>query len=307
MLDTFVGNGALKSDLETALRAGRLPGAVLLCGENGLGKGYLARCLAADYLYPGKERGAQAVMAGQSPECIEIEGEGVSGQIPVRRIREVRSEIMGTALSAAGRAVILYEAQNLNGASANALLKILEEPPEDVVFILTAPGAASVLATIRSRCAAYSLTTPGRAEGVAFLTAKGAGQDAGFFYDVFGGKLGLGLACIGQETRRAVLEDAKKLAELTAQRSAYGLCSLLSSYEKDKAAAQTLLADTVQILAAGACGTFVQATVSFDNASAAVRCLEDASSALRRGGNPKLMLTALAVRLSRNGMQDKDN
>ena len=48
-------------------------------------------------------------------------------------------------------------ADKLNGASANALLKVLEEPPEGVLFILTAPSEANVMATIRSRCCAYSL------------------------------------------------------------------------------------------------------------------------------------------------------
>ena len=45
----------------------------------------------------------------------------------------------------------------LNGASANALLKVLEEPPEGVLFILTAPSEANVMATIRSRCAPIPL------------------------------------------------------------------------------------------------------------------------------------------------------
>ncbi|MDO5601565.1 MAG: hypothetical protein Q4G07_02225 [Oscillospiraceae bacterium] len=300
MLEDFLGNEALKNDLAAALRAGRLPGAVLLCGEKGLGKGFLARCLAADHLYPGGGPGAQAVMRRQSPECLEVMGEGASGQIPVRRIREVRSEIMGTALSAAGRAVILYEAQNLNGASANALLKILEEPPEGAVFILTAPGAAAVLSTIRSRCAAYSVTCPPREEGVAFLREKGAGDDAAFYYDAYGGKVGLGLACIQQPGRREILEDAKKLARFTAQRSAYGLCALFSGYEKDKGAAQTLLSDGAQLLAA-ASGALPNETLPLSAASGAVRFLEDASLSLRRGGNVKLILTALAIRLSRGG------
>lgn len=53
--------------------------------------------------------------------------------------------------------LFIYGAQNLNGASANAMLKIMEEPPEGVMFLLTASSAAAVLPTIRSRCAAYTM------------------------------------------------------------------------------------------------------------------------------------------------------
>ena len=51
MLERLAGNDALKAELGTALRGGRLPHAVLLVGEPGCGAGFAARCLAADYLY----------------------------------------------------------------------------------------------------------------------------------------------------------------------------------------------------------------------------------------------------------------
>lgn len=116
-------------------------------GEAGTGAGFAARCLAADYLYPNGGASAAQVLAGQSPEYLLLAGEGVSGDIRVDRVREVRREIFNTALSAGGRAVHIKGADKLNGASANALLKVLEEPPEGVLFILTAPSEATVMAT----------------------------------------------------------------------------------------------------------------------------------------------------------------
>ena len=156
-LDSLLGNETLKESLSAALAAGRLSHSILLCGEAGTGAGFAARCLAADYLYPNGGASAAQVLAGQSPEYLLLAGEGVSGDIRVDRVREVRREIFNTALSAGGRAVHIKGADKLNGASANALLKVLEEPPEGVLFILTAPSEANVMATIRSRCCAYSL------------------------------------------------------------------------------------------------------------------------------------------------------
>lgn len=62
MLERLAGNDALKAELGTALRGGRLPHAVLLVGEPGCGAGFAARCLAADYLYPAGGPHAEAVL-----------------------------------------------------------------------------------------------------------------------------------------------------------------------------------------------------------------------------------------------------
>ena len=129
-LDSLLGNETLKESLSAALAAGRLSHSILLCGEAGTGAGFAARCLAADYLYPNGGASAAQVLAGQSPEYLLLAGEGVSGDIRVDRVREVRREIFNTALSAGGRAVHIKGADKLNGASANALLKVLEEQPE---------------------------------------------------------------------------------------------------------------------------------------------------------------------------------
>ena len=140
MLDRLAGNTALKAELGAALRTGRLPHAVLLIGEAGCGAGFAARCLAADYLYPQGGPHAEAVLKQEDTECLVLQGEGASGQIPVKRVREMREAIQHSALStdAAGRVLFIYGAQNLNGSSANAMLKIIEEPPEGVLFLLTA-------------------------------------------------------------------------------------------------------------------------------------------------------------------------
>lgn len=169
MLDRLAGNELLRRDLSAALRGGRLAHSILLCGEKGMGAGFAARCLAADYLYPDGGPAAEAVLAGRNSECIEVRGEGASGGIKVERVREVRRMIQSTSLSAAGRVVILYDAQMLNASSGNALLKSIEEPPRGLLFLLTAPSAAALLPTIRSRCAVYTLSPVSEADCAALL------------------------------------------------------------------------------------------------------------------------------------------
>ena len=158
MLERIAGNRELKQDLKTALGSGRIAHSILLVGEPGCGAGFAARCLAADYLYPNGGPHAEAVLRGQDTESIVCVGGGFRPD-QGGSIRDARQNIQKSALSsdAEGRVLFIYGAQNLNGASANAMLKIMEEPPEGVMFLLTASSAAAVLPTIRSRCAAYTM------------------------------------------------------------------------------------------------------------------------------------------------------
>ncbi len=214
--------------------------ALLLCGPDGCGRGFAARCLAADWLYPneaGREMvddykktrsPAAAVLSRQSPELLVLEGEGRSGQIPVERVREVRRDVFHTGLSAAGRVVWVRDAQRMAPPAYNALLKILEEPPEGVLFLLTAPSAGQLPATVRSRCAAYTLAPVAldvceRAlrerlpPGSDSADARDAYDDFGkgrpadlpaLLARLYGGRIGLGLAALRNETRLAILRDA---------------------------------------------------------------------------------------------------
>lgn len=238
MLDRLAGNEPLRRDLAAALAAGRLAHSVLLCGEKGLGAGFAARCLAADRLFPAGGAAAEAVLAGQSSECIEVRGAGVQGIIKVDQVREVRRRVYDTPLSAGGRAVILYGAEHLNAASGNALLKILEEPPEGVLFVLTAASSAAVLGTIRSRCAVYALAPASEAGCAAWLrkNCPGAAGQPGpeRLAALYAGQIGKAAQALRDPARGAVLADALRIAHLAAKGQEYPLLTALAAYESAK-------------------------------------------------------------------------
>ena len=300
MLEQIIGNQPLRETLGAALAGRRLAHSVLLCGEEGSGTGFAARCLAADYLYPGGGPGARQVLAGESPECIAVRGEGASGEIRIDRIRQVRRQVFDTALSAAGRVVILYDVQMLNQASANALLKVLEEPPAGVLFILTANSRGSVLGTIRSRCAVYTVAPVGCEACAAWLrqNCPGCSPDPAFLARLYDGHIGLCRAVATDPARRSLLQTARELADLAARRSEYELLRLLSGFEKDKPGAQTVLRDLACLASAtlkepGFCPlTPVQA-------GHAILRADEAAAALAANGNAKIVLTNLGIRLAR--------
>lgn len=238
MLERLAGNEPLRRDLAAALAANRLAHSLLLCGEKGLGAGFAARCLAADRLFPEGGAAAEAVLAGQSSECIEVRGAGVQGVIKIDQVREVRRRVYDTALSAAGRVVILYGAEHLNAASGNALLKIIEEPPEGVLFVLTAASSAAVLGTIRSRCAVYALAPVSEAECAAWLRKNcpgAAGQLAPEqLAALYAGQIGKAAQALREPARGAVLADALRIAGLAARGQEYPLLMALAAYESAK-------------------------------------------------------------------------
>ena len=65
MIDRLAGNAALKDSVRLMLESRRLTHSVLLVGETGLGAGYAARCVAADYLYPAGGAPAEALLRGE--------------------------------------------------------------------------------------------------------------------------------------------------------------------------------------------------------------------------------------------------
>ena len=153
MIDRLAGNSALKDSVRLMLESRRLTHSVLLVGETGLGAGYAARCVAADYLYPAGGAPAEALLRGECcravgkagdrssgrvetgivREAISVTGMGTGGRYLVSQVKAMRTEIFNTSLSAEGRAVLLYHVERMNEESANALLKVMEEPPEGVL------------------------------------------------------------------------------------------------------------------------------------------------------------------------------
>ena len=309
-LSTFAGSDEAKNTLHTALQNASLPHAVLICAPDGCGRNHFARCLAADYLYPEGGAGAAAVLRGESTEVLLAEGEGKKGQIPVARIRAVRSDVFLSSLSAAGRVVHIRDAHRMAAPAYNALLKVLEEPPSDVLFILTAQSAGALPATIVSRCACYRLVplSPAQCRGI---LAQHSGECEptlpDFLAAVYDGRLGLCLAALGNAPRMAILQDAAALVKAATAQNEYALLCLLVGYESraegDRERRENLLFDVTCILDAALRG--VQApglpTLPAEAAALLLGPVAEATAALGGNAAPKITLTALVVALARAG------
>ena len=152
-----VGQEQVSSVLMGALAQNRVANAYLFAGPRGCGKTTTARILAkalncerGPTSSPCGECGpCKAIVSGNSLAVIEIDAASTGG---VEDIRSIRSEAALASMGGRYKVYILDEAHQISPAGANALLKTLEEPPPNTVFILATTEGQKIIPTIHSRC-----------------------------------------------------------------------------------------------------------------------------------------------------------
>lgn len=165
--EPVVGHVAEKASIMAALAAARLPGGILLHGPRGIGKATLAFDVAREvFIKTGdesREHIAAQVAAGAYPNLRVLRkaprdtGKGFYTAIRVEEVRGLIEESRMTRGRAGFRIVIVDSIDDCNPSSSNALLKILEEPPPETLFLLVSHRPGGLLPTIRSRCQQVAL------------------------------------------------------------------------------------------------------------------------------------------------------
>jgi DNA polymerase-3 subunit delta' len=218
--ELVVGHDEAVAMLEEAVAGGRVTHAWLFTGPPGIGKLHTARVFAAALNCPAGGDGTcgtcRRILRGVHPDVHLIVPEG--DNLLVEDVRAVREEASRTHHEAPIAVFILDEADRMTEAAANALLKVLEEPPPDVVFVLVARSAEALVGTVPSR----ARTLPFVSLSLAELTAA-LGHDLHLDPDQTAwaaaashGRLARGRALLTDEaarTRRStVLDLAERLA-----------------------------------------------------------------------------------------------
>lgn len=194
MFDRLTGNQQVKEILRRMLASGRVPGALLFAGEDGVGKKLFAlelakalncrepvgveacdRCASCVRImqstfpsFPTEDENKRKVIWGEHTDLGLVRP--FNRMIRIDPMREIDREANFLPYEGRARVFLIEDADRLNEQSSNALLKTLEEPPSTSHLILLTSHPASLLATIRSRCQVVRFSPLSSAEIEAHLT-----------------------------------------------------------------------------------------------------------------------------------------
>lgn len=270
-----------------ALRQGNMH-AVILAAPMGYGKQTVATAWIADVLHISQAHTHQSVLViGGGEESLKLED-----------IKQVKNflQLKTTGVNAIRRAILILDAHTMNDESQNALLKSLEEPPEDTVIVLTAAYTHSLKQTIVSRSAIVELLPLHEAEITAYFMSHFPDQESEVqkAYKVTNGNVGL-MDALLRDTEHPLLTAIDEAKNLLSQ-SQFERLIAIDKLVKDRQQVLLLLQALITIAQAG----FTAAATSNDNTKhkkwlLIIEQVHQAQAAALANANLKLLMTRLFV------------
>ncbi len=226
----FLGNEEVKTALSAAFTSNRFPQALIIEGEEGLGKKTLARLLSRAFVCLSENKPCGVCSAcvqanvGSHPDIKVEEGSGATSNISVEAVRKITADVYRKPEFCDHNVYLFFIKNRLLEASQNKLLKVIEEPPSNSVFVFCIDKADKLLTTIRSRATTISLSPVNKDEAARFVAEKNNidMESALNLANIYGGNIG------------KMLEGESELASL-----AINIASCFDSRDEDNLLAIT--------------------------------------------------------------------
>ena len=252
--------------ISSMLQGGRLARSLLLLGEKGVGKRTLAHYIAMQILCEeqsgtpcGVCKSCKMLSHDAHPDVITVTPSGKSDNYVVKDLRPIVAESGVSANEGGFKIYIIPNIDKAQVAAQNILLKIFEEPPEHIVFIMTADSYENVLPTILSRAVQISVPVPSVEGCIEALTCKCIPLDeAEKATSIFGGNIGACL-CYIEGDNKEIYQRFSRVAKALADLNEFELAK--EFFISDRADALEIIAKLVDFLGL-ACKVKEHATLS---------------------------------------------
>ncbi len=254
---TFVGNTRVIETVHHFVNEQHIPHAIIITGDDGTGKRTLANYIAKAAVCMSEHpvcdncRTCHMFDGGNHPDVIYIGPEDKKKNINVGQIRKLRSDAYIKPHMSGKKVFIINKAHTMNEQSQNALLKILEEPPINVIIILIGESLSPFLETIISRCVCLQLIEPEFSDAVDYIKATNDCSLSDIENAVAAARnnIGKALKLLGRNSSFANAL-AKEFADaLFSNAGAYRLLELLCPLYKDRVTAGEFTAILKAIIA----------------------------------------------------------
>lgn len=237
----MLGNERLISQLKTAVAEERIAHAYLLVGAVGIGKKTLAGIMSRMFLCRtggcGNCSDCQKLTLGVHPDLVELYGEKSQGAYSIDQIRKLRKDALIYPNEARKKVYILHDADKIRGEAQDAFLKILEEPPAFVVFILLCNDESKMLATVLSRVVRLAPELPDPTVTIEWLREQTGEGDTLLqtAIGVAGGNPGQALSLVSEGTLLKRLDLCEKFCKTLLVGTPYELSAMSHALASDKA------------------------------------------------------------------------
>ena len=308
MQPRFCYNKRAQETLAAFVNGGRFPHALLLEGPEGSGRRTFAREIAAALFCRGEHKPCgscnqcRKVLEQNHPDVEYYGGDGSRRSVHIDAIRQLRQNAWLLPGEAPCRVCVLCGAENMTDQAQNALLKILEEPPEHTVFILTAENRSMLLPTILSRVQTIRLEPLTPAEILPVLRERCPDQPgeklewAAETADT----IGQALALLADESLQKHAQLAQRMLELLCNGSEYDLLTAVEPVSRKREDLLEVCTQLRQLLTAeltrAASGG--ESRFSTRRITRMLEALDDLLPRVQQNGNTLLLSTRLALRLS---------
>ena len=317
------GNKQLLDVLAGMAASGRTAHSLLICGEKGSGRKLIAKYYTQALMCSSPENGRPCGVCNSCvnidkdihPDVIYPERSGKLGNYSVTTARDIIADAYVKPNNSSGCKVYIFaDCHNVDLRTQNALLKLIEEPPDYAYFIFTSGSKSEFLPTIISRCVCFSTSPCTEEEAEQSLAESGYAQsDIKAAVSCFHGNIGMCESYINDENLRKRVDLTKSIADSIIRKDEYALSVGLFALGKEREDVREVLSMLDKLMRDAAVlekdanaqtiGCFREGALALSHSLTAYQsarvhgCIEKAWGAVESNVNIPLVLTALGAEI----------